>query len=408
MTNENDFVKVNGSFETDAVFSHDGCLTNGILEVKGNFTQMRNTTNVYATGDHKVVFSGDEKQTKSLSNANARFATIEIKNSSSDGVYVDSYFNADSIIDENGKLSFANGKKSGWKLEKNETVESFDLIYGTLDLNGHTLTVTGELTQSGGIIKVNGGELKVEGSYKIATNDNGNSSGILDMTDKNDRVTVIGDFETHSTADHSNYLTAGVMSVGGNFTQYGDNYNNFRACGSHKMILNGTAKQDISIGIYDNNNSHFNELEITNSSAEGVEFKTNTFVEKKLYDTDSVVAGSARIILGSDAELEEGKWSKDLCINSKRTLSEDWNIGGSLCITGETFDVKGRKLTVGNNIVISGGVLYVDEGTVETGKDLCLRDYRVSGDGTVVFSGSSYGYLKMTKENDFVKVGTSA
>ena len=141
MTNENDFVKVNGNFTTDAYYSHEGYLTNGILEVKGNFTQLRNNENFYATNGHKVILSGDEKQTISLINANARFATLEITNTSDDGVYVTSYFNADSIIDDNKKLSFANGKKTGWKLEKDETVEGFDLIYDTLDLNGHTLTV---------------------------------------------------------------------------------------------------------------------------------------------------------------------------------------------------------------------------------------------------------------------------
>ena len=45
-------------------------------------------------------------------------------------------------------------------MESDETIEGdLFLARGTLDLNGHKLTVTGNLIHSGGTVLVNGGEL---------------------------------------------------------------------------------------------------------------------------------------------------------------------------------------------------------------------------------------------------------
>lgn len=69
-------------------------------------------------------------------------------------------------------------------------------LRGSLDLNGHKLTVTGNLIQSGGEVKINGGELDVQGDYRLQALNNGgyvNSTGslfkmlylaMLDMTQK--------------------------------------------------------------------------------------------------------------------------------------------------------------------------------------------------------------------------------
>lgn len=409
MNDENDSVIVKGSFYDASRYTHEGYLTNGTLSIYGDFVQISGSgSNFFATGNHRTILSGNSLQNVDLESSGTHFAILELENFTEEGVFFNKPISADEFIQNGCKVSFQDSGILGWTLNDDYTYTGdLNLLGDTLDLNGHTLTVTGDLTQSGGVIKVNGGELKVEGSYKIATADNGSSSGILDMTDKDDRVTVIGDFETRSTADHSKYLTAGVMSVGGNFVQHGIYSTNFKTSGTHKIVLNGTSKQNVAFDSHDSGYSNINELEITNSSAEGVEFKNNTYVVKKLYDTDAVVAGSARMILGSNAELADGKWSYDLSVNSKRTLSDDWNISGSLYIADGTFDVNGKKLTVGKDIGINSGTLYVNGGTVETGKDLWLRYFNVSSDGTVVFNGSSYGYLKMTNENDFVKVNGS-
>ena len=179
-------------------------------------------------------------------------------------------------IDNGCNVSFANGERSGWTLEADETIEGdLFLSRGTLDLNGHKLTVTGNLVQSGGTVLVNGGELEVQGDYRVQSlsgNTYGNSTGVLNMTNEADTVRVLGSFVMQSTADHREKLTAGTLEVGGNLTQLdgGSDYN-FYTSGNHTVILNGSKKQTVSI--YDNgkNYSRINNLKITNTSTEGVD-----------------------------------------------------------------------------------------------------------------------------------------
>ena len=409
MTKEDDFVKVNRNFVMYSRYDHNGLLTNGILEVKGNFNQYSgNGNNFYATGDHKVVLSGTEKQTISLASSNARFANLEITNTSEDGVYVSSYFNANNITDKNKKLKFADGRKNGWTLEKDETVDGFELVYGTLDLNGHKLTVNGNLTQSGGEIKVNGGELVVTGDYKIQTTGNGASSGKLNMTNEADKVTVVGTFATRSTVDHSNLLTAGTMEIGGDLYQYDNSWYNFKTSGTHRVILNGTEKQTVSFESRDDGNrARFNILEITNTSEEGVTFATDVWVQTKLCDTESVVTGSVHIYLSGSGVLADNTWSYDLNINQNKVLDSDWVIRGSLYIRNNTFDLNGHKLEVGNDLALGYyyAIMNVNNGQLYVGRDLRIQDPYLQNDGTIAYGNYSYAKLKMTEEDDFVRVG---
>ncbi|HCE27270.1 MAG TPA: hypothetical protein DEQ78_08355, partial [Ruminococcaceae bacterium] len=76
---------------------------------------------------------------------------------------------------------------------------------GTIDLNGHTLTINGDLILEDGGINVNGGELIIKGNYnayKATTNKDGtitySAGGYLSMNNINDKVTVEGDFDTYS------------------------------------------------------------------------------------------------------------------------------------------------------------------------------------------------------------------
>ena len=408
MVNENDFVKVNRNFITHSKYSHNGYLTNGILEIKGDFTQiLGNENNFYAIDEHKVVLSGTEKQTISFASPNARFANIEITNISDDGVYVSSYFNANNITDKNNKLEFADGKKAGWTLEKNETIDSFDLIYGTLDLNGHKLTVNGNLTQSGGEIMVNGGELIVTGDYKIQTANDEASSGKLNMTNEADKVTIGGTFATRSNVNHTTLLTAGTMKIGGDLYQYRNNDCNFKTSGTHKVVLNGTEKQTVSFESRDDGNrARFNILEITNTSEEGVTFETAVWVETELHDTESIVKNSGHIYLSGSGDLASNTWSYDLNVNQNKTLESDWKIDGTLCVRNGTFNLNGHKLEIGNDVALgySGAILYINNGQLYVGRDFRIQDSWLNNDGTITYGDDSYARLKMTEANDFVKV----
>lgn len=70
MTNDKDYVLVGGDFETVASTNHSNYLTAGTLEIKGNFSQFGDGTEFAfpASGTHRVILSGEEKQSVMFEN----------------------------------------------------------------------------------------------------------------------------------------------------------------------------------------------------------------------------------------------------------------------------------------------------------------------------------------------------
>ena len=249
----------------------------------------------------------------SIGLGNSHFNVLEITNNSAEGVELSSrvvvtkelvttttpIINSDQIslsgtaIISQGNWNYdliLDSQSGNWTLQQDQEVDkNFYLKNSALDLNGKTLTIKGDLIQSGGTMNVNGGTLIVEGDYRIqnpTTDADGNpaysySSGILKMTNEPDKILVQGNFVMDSYQNHSSYLTSGELEVQGSFTQL-KSYNayalptlfNFPASGSHRVLLSGTAEQTVSFATPGSSRSHFNVLEITNSSTEGIDFLT--------------------------------------------------------------------------------------------------------------------------------------
>ena len=402
MNNVNDYVRISGDFINQESFSVSGFLTNGILEIKGDFTQINgNVDNFFATENHKVILSGDELQTVSFQSITGKFATFEVQNYSSSGVLLNSALRADTIITNGCAVMFNDGSVFGWKLQANQVYDGdLNLSGETLDLNGYKLTVNGNLTQAGGTVFINGGELEVIGDYKIQTLSGGTSNGILDMTNAADLVKVYGGFAVRSNVSHSGLLTAGTLEISGDFYQYSSNATNFRATETHTVILNGTVRQNI---IFDNpnvNDSLFNNFEITNISDEGVAFLTDVYVSGGLRNTDSKLTNSHRLYLTFNGSLEDNAWNYDLRINNNRTLSEDTEIGGTLYIqcsnANQTINLNGKTLTVKNNLVLYQGTLNINNGQLFVDGD--FRQQRDNGTYAI------NSILKMVNPNDYVRI----
>ena len=415
MTNSADYVEVEGNFTTQSYYSHNGYLTAGILEVKGNFTQSyySYTDNFKATGTHRVVLSGEALQTVSFQNAESGFATLELKNYSGDGIKFTSALNASAFIDNGCKAVFPNGEITGWKLSRDETCEG-DLYLGagTLDLNGYKLTVNGSLIQSGGTVLLNGGRLEISGDYRLQTASKGSGGNVtygygnayLKMTDDADYVKVGGNFATQSQYGHNGYLTAGTLEVKGDFTQKSYNTNdNFRTGGTHRVLLSGDALQTVSFEYSYSGNSCFNILEITNTSGQGVRFASKAVVIKELKATTTPLTGSGYITLGPAAAIGWDSWGYDLGFEENRTLQRDLVIGGSLYISGGTFDLNGHKLTVNGSLIHGSGTLNINGGQLYIKGDYRLQRKNVASNGSVSYSyGTSY--LRMTNSADYVEV----
>ncbi|MDD4402286.1 MAG: hypothetical protein PHI24_10520, partial [Desulfitobacteriaceae bacterium] len=416
MVNEADYVLVGGSFVTQTDYSQSGYLTAGTLEVKGNFNQKYYDYNFYATGTHKTILSGDALQTVNFERTESKFNILELDNRSEAGVKFTSPLNATTFIDNGCKVTFPNNEVMGWQLSKEETYTG-DLYLGggILDLNGHKLTVSGNLIQSAGTIFVNGGQLEISGDYRLqtATKDQngevtyGNSNGYLKMTNEMDSVKVGGNFVMESQYSHYGLLTAGTLEVKGDFTQKGYNaYDNFRTSGTHRTLFSGTALQTIFFEESWSSSSCFNILEITNSSAEGVNFAAEAPVVGEVKATTTPIINSGNINLAASVVIKWDSWSSDLGISGNRVLQKELTIGGTLYLNGGTLDLNGKKLTVNGNLIQADGTLYINGGQLNIAGDYRLQREYLGEDDTKIYS-YSYGCLKMVNEADCVLVGGS-
>jgi len=276
-------------------------LTKGVLEVKGNFYQVgtrtkykydstKNSTDddaryqadnaysFYPTEEFKVVLNGDEKQVVNLEASRySRFMDLEIANSSSDGVLFEQFNVVGDLIRNDNKITLA--YIENWKLTEDYTVPNDLSVNEVLDLNGHQLIVEGNFETKG-------------------------FNGRLRMQHSDDKLSVTGDV-TFAGASTYEDLTKGVLEVKGNFYQVGtrtkykydstknstdddaryqaDNAYSFYPTEEFKVVLNGDEKQVVNLEA--SRYSRFMDLEIANSSSDGVLFETNTTVEGIFYTT---------------------------------------------------------------------------------------------------------------------------
>ena len=406
MQNEAASIEVKGNFTfTGSYYGYT--LNAGTITVGGDFTV--NDSSFRPTGTHKIVLNGAEKQKVSVNPIEANINKAVFSNTSKEGVYVEGTLNINEIENTTGcPVKFDEGKYFGETLTEDLTIEGdYELIAGTLDLAGHTMTVKGNLIQDAGKIVINGGTLNVEGDYYLAAavknGENvtytGVTSGTLNMTNENDRVNIGGDFVMKANNSHEALLKDGIMTINGNFRKL-DNYVDFRATGNHKVVFAGKTEHEITSSQYA---IRFQNVDF---GSETIRMDGNTYI----YGTLSEDEGCTFIGIGNN----ETEQSVRLCGSAKlsenhvgnvrfaesRTLTEDMHIQGNLYTT--SLDLSGYTLTVDGNyyqewyLNVNKGALKVDGNYIRTNgrAELYMQNEAASIEvkGNFTFTGSYYGY----------------
>ncbi len=382
---------VNGDFITDSAASHNGQLTAGTLELRGDFQQFSNNAgndpqaraNFHATGTHRVLLTGTALQTLSFTNpgGNSAFQTLEIATGSA--VEHLPTLNCYTLVTNGHPLTggVAFGSLDFTLTENLAVAGDMMLNASVLHLGGRTLQVQGTLRHAGGRVVVGSGKLETTGDYRIQSAANGPSGGVLTMTDEAGRVVVGGDFITDSASSHNGHLTAGTLELRGDFQQFSNNAGNdpqaranFHATGTHRVLLTGTAPQTLFF-TNPGGNSAFQWLEIATGSA--VEhlptLNCYTLVTNGHPLTGGVAFGSLDF-----------------------TLTENLAVAGDMMLNASVLHLGGRTLQVQGTLRHAGGRVVVGSGKLET-----TGDYRIQS----AANGPSGGVLTMTDEAGRVVVG---
>ncbi|MBP3458126.1 MAG: PKD domain-containing protein, partial [Lachnospiraceae bacterium] len=284
--------------------------------------------------------------------------------------------------------------------------EEIVMTGGTLDLNGHTMTVSSNLIHSGGSIYFNGGKLIVEGDYRKQTrmqNEDGSYSyegadSTLQMSNDEDYFLIKGDFYDSTINSYGVGLSRGCLELKGSLYQSEEAaqwsyYQNL-------LLLSGEEKQIIHFKENEENIAYIGKLKITNVSEEGVliegkhrvydsfESDRESHIEGILYCTGyNLTAGG---YYGGSVELVYGRTFNDsfeiggdLYVSSYSDLWAEWIVGGNFYIN--------TQVGVHDDLTVQGDV-YLSDGKNSSGR-LYIYKGNVTVKGNVIgksVTGSSY------------------
>ena len=413
MSYDEDYIQIHGDFYVKTyVYNGLSSLKAGTMEVKGNFTQ-RDYNGWYndfkASGTHKVVLSGDKEQIIDFDKPDAnRFNILEIRHETGVAITVINALSTNILITNGFKLPTINLKYTDWTLTDNEIIEG-DLTCNNINLNGKTLEVEGNITINGnvnisggnlivdgnlnhsGVVDVNKGNIRVNGNYTVE----GTSGQYLIMSYDEDYIQIHGDFYVKTYVYNGlSSLKAGTMEVKGNFTQrdYNGWYNDFKASGTHKVVLSGDKEQIIDFDKPDAN--RFNILEIRHKPGVGIsvvnnQLSTNTLITNG-FKLPTLDLRYTKWTLTEDEVIQGDLTCNNINLNGK-TLEVLGNVNFNMYNDNDSVNINGGKLIVAGNLYHKG-VLVVNKGRID-----------VKGNFTVEF-GTTQQYLYMTFNEDYILI----
>jgi hypothetical protein len=275
-----DTLTVEGLLTVNSGLSSSGQLTDGLLVLRGGFSQQAGASDNFAPGGgHTTAFVGTGGQSVGFANPNASASRFQ-------GLVVDDSLTLTSDLAVAGGVAIApTGRVTGpartatlygqladpsllgWRVAvtvlggKYQTVPSAlvtDLVLQDTFLIAQPTTVTGNLTIQGpSYMALTGHALSVSGDLV--------QSGELGMLASGDSLDVGGDFLVNSGQSGAGDLLAGVIVLRGGFSQQSGASDNFVGASPHRVRFTGAIGG--SVGFTNPASSMFGDLDIDATGA---------------------------------------------------------------------------------------------------------------------------------------------
>ena len=373
MKRAKDYLIVDGDISITTVYNYSERLTNGTLEVKGNFNIDYYSYSFVSSGKHTIVFSGTEEQKLTASYPNGVYLNNVTFEEGCD-VNIEKPVTVSGLLTQRGNVR--GSIKAGDNARLNDNKYKGDIIIaGSVTLNNDT-TIDGKLTvQAGKNLNVKECELTVTGavivkeSYSCIRLRQGilhcgelslYDSGYISMGDEDDLLIADGNIRIDTT---NTAFSNGTIKVSGDVTISGNR--NITFAEENTIVFEGTGKQKITM---DGRYHCFGKVVIENTSEEGI------YVSKSLNyaELDNTAGGKVTFADGGILGY---------------TLQNDETIEGDLKLSGGVLNVNGHKLDITGNLDIEGGRILLGKGSLTVSGNLNNVVPVSYDEGTVSVSG---------------------
>ncbi|MCM1499458.1 MAG: PKD domain-containing protein [Clostridium sp.] len=444
MVHEEDYIFVEGDFLLGEYNRLSTNITDGTLELKGDFIQKVVTSwydidypqsDFYAGGNSVLILSGEGRQNIYVAKETSGFRNIAVSTSNLETDENGQYLFGDRQIGFSGLCNYEKYEDCGcpttYGYAAYDRIEpDCGIIYGScyytgepLHLNGNSLRVVGDFIQNGDLYS-EGGNLYIYGDYRIQSVNGsggyGETAGKL-VVQKGCSICVHGDFVTESVTDHTGLLTNGFWYLYGNLYQLGKTAKNFVTSDDLKIYLqNKDSKKARECHI-----AMDNPLDNPLAYLYGPSSEIKVAVDKGVYITgyssfgtysgyvivkdvnvSSDYGGDVRIM--SDAQINKNLW-----VRGNVTIEADTRIISTMQVTGNVeigadVNIIGSMQVTGN-VTIGADVNVA--GSVRVSKDMIMKKGTLTVDGGYVsadvlsFQDGSDSALVMEKDGSSLYCG---
>ena len=384
--------------------SESDCLTNGTVEVKGDFTSNYKETGsnwygYYETNTHKTIFSGEKTQKisfKEASQVNGFSDKLELQNNDinfATPIY-NVKINQDTQLTNTEKLMITGTLNTGgykFATTGNIDAERLDMGGAGVEIAGDVAVRTMNVSGSDNLIKGNlmangGGAAFKQGSLEVGGNAEFNN-GFLQMQDTEDKLLVKGNLTLGKTYGSSKgeCLTNGTVEVKGDFTsnykETGSNWYGYYETNMHKTIFSGEKTQKISFKEPSRVNRFSENLELQNTD---INFATPLY--SLTLNQDTVLIHTDLLKINEFLNLNGHKLAttgKTECSNVAEnggTLEENPKFGHNYYNQLKPADLKDHDIKYADEawVCTSCGKIFTDaEGIVEYDPDPCKDGHTI-------------------------------
>ena len=384
--------------------SESDCLTNGTVEVKGDFTSNYKETGsnwygYYETNTHKTIFSGEKTQKisfKEASQVNGFSDKLELQNNDinfATPIY-NVKINQDTQLTNTEKLMITGTLNTGgykFATTGNIDAERLDMGGAGVEIAGDVAVRIMNVSGSDNLIKGNlmangGGAAFKQGSLEVGGNAEFNN-GFLQMQDTEDKLLVKGNLALGETYGSSKgeCLTNGTVEVKGDFTsnykETGSNWYGYYETNMHKTIFSGEKTQKISFKEPSRVNGFSENLELQNTD---INFATPLY--SLTLNQDTVLIHTNLLKINEFLNLNGHKLEttgKTECSNVAEnggTLEENPKFGHNYYNQLKPADLKDHDIKYADEawVCTSCGKIFTDaEGIVEYDPDPCKDGHTI-------------------------------